>query len=95
MHIPLKMDLRKRKQMKNKLTHLNDHLFAQIERLGDEGLTPEAIQREVGRTKAIVDISDQIIKNADTLLKAASLAKEIGARQVIPLVPMLETGKTA
>ena len=79
--------------MKNKLTHLNDHLFAQIERLGDEDLSPENIKKEIGRTKAIVDISDQIIKNADTLLKAAALTAEIGASRVIPLVPMLESGK--
>ena len=50
--------------MKNKLTDLNDHLFAQLERLSDEQLTPEEISREVTRTQAIVDVADCIVANA-------------------------------
>ena len=35
--------------MKNKLSDLNDHLFAQIERLGDEDLSDEQIEKEAKR----------------------------------------------
>ena len=35
--------------MKNKLSDLNDHLFSQLERLSDEALTPEEIEREAKR----------------------------------------------
>lgn len=66
--------------MKNKLTDLNDHLFAQIERLDDEDLTPEQIETEVKRADAIVDVSDQIVRNADLQLKAATLLANHGAR---------------
>ena len=59
--------------MKNKLSDLNDHLFAQIERLGDEELTDEQIEKEAKRADAIVSVADQIIKNADLQLKAATL----------------------
>lgn len=59
--------------MKNKLSDLNDHLFAQIERLGDEEMTEEQIEKEAKRAEAIVAVADQIVKNADLQLKAATL----------------------
>lgn len=63
---------------KNKLGDLNDHLFAALERLGDEGLSPEQIETEAKRCAAIVDISDQITENARTRLQAAKLFAEHG-----------------
>lgn len=59
--------------MKNKLSDLNDHLFAQLERLGDEELTDDQIEKEAKRADAIVSVADQIVKNADLQLKAAHL----------------------
>jgi len=59
--------------VKNKLSDLNDHLFAQIERLGDEEMTEEQIEKEAKRAEAIVAVADQIVKNADLQLKAATL----------------------
>lgn len=63
---------------KNKLSDLNDHLFMQIERLGDEELTREQIETETVRAKAIVNVADQIISNASLQLRAASLMAEYG-----------------
>jgi hypothetical protein len=59
--------------VKNKLSDLNNHLFAQIERLGDEEITDEQLEREAKRAEAIVSVADQVVKNADLQLKAASL----------------------
>ena len=64
--------------MKNKLSDLNNHLFAQIERLGDEDLDSEQIEREAKRGEAIVAVADQIIRNADLQFKAASLLANHG-----------------
>jgi hypothetical protein len=64
--------------MKNKLSDLNNHLFAQIERLGDESISDEEIGKEAKRAEAIVSVSDQIVKTADLQLKAASLLAEHG-----------------
>lgn len=64
--------------MKNKLSDLNDHLFAQLERLGDEDLTPEQIETEAKRAEAISEIADQVIRNADLQLKAAQLLASNG-----------------
>lgn len=64
--------------MKNRLSDLTDHLFAQIERLSDEELTPEQIEAEMKRGTAIVSVADQIIRNADLQLRVARLLAEEG-----------------
>lgn len=62
--------------MKNKLTDLNDHLFAQMERLGDEELTDEQLEAEVKRAKSMTDVADTVIQNSTLMLKAAELRAE-------------------
>ena len=75
--------------MKNKLADLNDHLFAQIERLSDEDLTPEQIDREAKRGQAIVAAADQIIRNAALRIQAAKIAAEYGPDPT-PHLPAIE-----
>ena len=74
--------------MKNKLTDLNNPLFAQLERLSIEDLDAEAIEREVKRTEAIVSVADQITGNADLQLKAAKLYAQHGAG-VLQMLPQI------
>lgn len=62
--------------MQNKLTDLNNHLFAQMERLSDEDLTGEQLQNEIDRAKAITSISSQIIQNGALALKAEQFKSE-------------------
>jgi hypothetical protein len=78
--------------MKNKLSDLNNHLFAQLERLSDEDLTPEQIEQEVSRTDAIVAVSEQILHNADIHLKAAKMIVDHGqwAAPMLPMIPVQE-----
>lgn len=64
--------------MKNKLSDLNNHLFAEIERLSDEDLTTEQIEIECKRAQAIVNVSDQIVGAAELNLKAVKLLAENG-----------------
>lgn len=75
--------------MKNKLSDLNNHLFAQLERLGEEGLSAEQITAEVERAEAITGLAEQIIRNADLQLKAANLLALHGDR-FRPMLPMIE-----
>jgi len=62
--------------MKNKLIDLNNHLFAQLERLGDESLGGDELKGEIDRSKAISSIASQIIGNANVALKAEQLKSE-------------------
>lgn len=64
--------------MKNKMSDLNDHLFAALERLGDEDLSPEQIETEATRADAIVNVAEQIIRNTEVRLRAVSLLAEKG-----------------
>jgi len=66
--------------MKNKLSDLNDHLFAQLERLSEEGLTAEQIAQEAKRGEAMVEVADQIIRNAELTFKAATFVAQHGDR---------------
>lgn len=49
---------------RNKIEDLRNHLFAQLERLNDEELTPEQVQDEVKKAKAIAGVSSAIIETA-------------------------------
>ena len=80
--------------MKNKLTDLNNHLFAQLERLGEENLSAEQIEMEVKRAGAIVNVADQITANADLQLKAAKLFADHGP-QILPMLPQIGSQKEA
>lgn len=64
---------------KNKLSDLNDHLFAQMERLSDEDLKGEKLQEEISRAKSIALISDKIINNSKL---AFTVAKAVTAGDV-------------
>ncbi len=56
--------------MKNKLTDLNNHLFAQLERLSDEELAGEALKEETQRGQAVAAVAKQIIDGGRLALRA-------------------------
>ena len=56
--------------MKNKLSDLNNHLFAELECLSDEDLKEEKLLDEIERAKAITSVASQIINNANLALKS-------------------------
>lgn len=56
--------------MRNTLGDLNNHLFAQLERLGDEDLETEELKVEIERSKSIATVAARIIDNASLVLQA-------------------------
>lgn len=62
--------------MKNKIEDLRNHLFAALERLNNEDLTPEELQVEIERSNAIKDIGSVIVHSAKV---EVDYARAIGA----------------
>lgn len=54
--------------MQNKLTDLNNYLFEQLERLNDDDLTGENLDKEIKKAKAVTEVSQTIINNAKQVL---------------------------
>ncbi|MCM3699220.1 hypothetical protein [Paenibacillus macerans] len=77
--------------MQNTLGDLNNHLFAQLERLSDEELNGEKLADEINRAKAVTSVASQIIANGTLVLEARKLADDrMNADTKIP--KMLEGG---
>lgn len=74
--------------MTGKLTDLNNHLFAALDRLGRDSLSGDDLEAEVRRAEAIVAVADQVTSNAKVMLQAASLYGQYGA-QVLPMLPQI------
>jgi hypothetical protein len=72
--------------MKNKLIDLNNHLFAQIERLSDEETKGDSLKEEIDRSRAISGVARHIIENARLALDAE---KEIGKANILSRPAMI------
>lgn len=62
--------------MQNTLGDLNNHLFAQLERLGDEELVGDKLVEEIRRAEAVTDVAAQIISNGTLVLKAKQVYED-------------------
>lgn len=78
--------------MKNRMSDLNNHLFAALERLSDEELSDDQIGTEAKRADAIVSVADKIISNATLQLNAAKLWAEHGSA-ILPMLPKIGGGE--
>ena len=80
--------------MQNKLIDLNNHLFTQMERLCDESTCPDAITKELARSRAVTDVAKRIIENGRLALDALKANSEYtGALKELPLMLQGENGK--
>lgn len=77
--------------MKNTLTDLNNYLFETLERLTDDELTEEQLQREITKSHAVTSVAETIIHNSELSLKALRHVEEYGIGSGDKkLPPMLE-----
>jgi hypothetical protein len=70
--------------MNNRLIDLNNHLFAQIERLSDESVKGEELKEEMARSKAVAQIASQIVANGRLALDAQKLTPELPMGRRMP-----------
>ena len=76
--------------IKNKLGDLNNHLFAQLERLNDEELKGEELKEELMRANAITNVAKEIISNGNLMLQATKLQVETFGSSQTNMPKMLE-----
>lgn len=74
--------------MKNTLTDLNNYLFESIERLNDDELTDEQLEREIKRSEAVQKVAKTIIENGSLALQAKKHLDEYGQGEKVEL-PMI------
>lgn len=79
--------------MKNKLTDLNNYLFEQLERINDDSLNEEDLNKEIKKAETITTIAETIIKNGELQLKAAMKAAEYGVVNQEQMVFLLTGNK--
>ena len=73
--------------MKNKAIDLHNHLFEQLEYLGDRSIKGDKLNEEIKRAEMMVKVASAIISNGHLTLKAAVAAD--GAVGKIKLPPVL------
>ena len=78
--------------MKNTLSDLNNYLFETLERLMDDDQTPEQLDKEIQRSRAVTDIAEAVIHSGELQLKAAKLRTEYGKSALVPA--LLESKNT-
>lgn len=74
--------------MKNTLSDLNNYLFEAIERLNDDSLDNEGLDKEIKRSEAVQKIAKTIIDNGSLALQAKKYMDEYGNGDSIEM-PML------
>lgn len=76
--------------VKNTLEDLNNHLFEQLERLNDEDLDDDQLEKEIKRADSMSKIAESIIKNGELAYKTMVHMDEYGYQRTKVAPAMLE-----
>lgn len=74
---------------KNTLEDLQNHLFAALERLSDDDLDDDGIEREIARSQAVADLGKVAIQNANTAIRAVQIRSALSGATDVPVPRML------
>lgn len=75
--------------MRNTLVDLNNYLFETLERITDDSLTEEQMQKEITRSQNVAKVAEAIIHNGELTLKTVEVLNEYGLKGYDQLPPML------
>lgn len=70
--------------MKNNISDLNNYLFECIERVMDDTLEDEELDKEIKKAKAVTNIAKTIIDSGRLALHAAQTKHEMGYESEVP-----------
>lgn len=70
--------------MSNNLSNLNGYLFEQLERLNKEDMTEEEFKSEIERSKAISEVSKNVIQTASLVLEGQRIVSDLEEGQKLP-----------
>lgn len=77
--------------MKNTLSDLNNYLFEQIERINDDSLSDEELEKEIKRSESVTKIAKTIIDNGNLALSVKKHLDEFGIGDNYKMPTMLES----
>lgn len=70
--------------MKNRITDLNDNLFAALESVNEQGLSGETLRERIAQAATVAQLGKTIIENNNLVLAAERLKHEIGPGFRVP-----------
>ena len=76
--------------MKNSLTDVNNYLFEAIERLNDDSLTDEQLDKEIRRADSVTKVAKTIVENTTLALNIKKHLDEYGTGQNYMIPGMVE-----
>lgn len=79
-----------------RLEQLNEYLFEELDRITNDDLTDEQLEREIKRAGTITKIAQTVINNGTLALNTMNAVNEYGFNAQDPaknIPKMLETGK--
>lgn len=77
---------------RNTLDDLVNHLFAEMERLGVESMTPEQMRDEIERSRALSGVAQRVIETANVTLRAMEF-KDAALDANAEMPPLLGGGR--
>lgn len=76
--------------MKNTLVDVNNYLFEEIERLNDDSLSDEDLEREMKRADAVTKVAKTIVDNTNLALNIKKHLDEYGQGANYQIPGMIE-----